>query len=412
MAAHGPLALRFLDISGSVALSDAAIATLLGLCPQLRILHALDNSLGAASLAALAGRAAQAAEQQEHGTRTSVVHGQQGRQHGEQHQEAGPRYGAAAAAEAAAIGITADPTAQAEAALGSLHLSSGGRSMRSRAQPSEADCEAAASAAQPACPRLERLTIGGSGCRVKGSALRRALRCLPNLKDLRLHGCEVHAVIDPLLPSAGGNSSKGGSSKSSSKAAAIGHVLGQLSRLELMGCDDLAPAHVAVLLQHCTSLRRLALSSKQLAAEQFDRQQHSGLGREGGCSKADGDGSSSSCCCLASLTHLAVGWGAGGTFLVHAAELAPFLTSLTVHVGAAVSDDQLAAVAASCRHLERLCLQGANVSEAGARGRAPGCDFVCCCFVCIPNENKPHVKSFACTSPAQASPAHWTAARG
>jgi hypothetical protein len=348
-AARGSLALRYLDISGSAALSDAAIAQLLALCPRLRVLHALDSNLGTASLAALAGRVAQPAEQQQ-------------QQHGRQQQHAGPP-----TTRAAANGMASNATiADAEAAMGSLHLGPSDHTAQQNAAlkrqaATGADSGAAVAAIpQPACQLLERLALGGSGCRVKGSALRRALRCLPNLSDLRLHSCEVHAVLDQLLPSAG-SASKGGS-KSSSKAEALGGMLGQLSRLVLMGCDDLGPAHVAVLLQHCTNLRRLALSSKQLAAEQFDRQQHgslgiSGSGKSSGCSSGGGS--------WPALTHLEVGWGSGGTFLVQVAQLTPYLTSLTTHVGAAVSDNQLAAVAASCRHLERLCLHNANVSDEG-----------------------------------------------
>lgn len=338
------LALRYLDISSSLALSDAAIATLLGLCPRLRVLHALGSNLGTASLAALAGREAQPTEQQQ--------------QHSGQHRQAD-----LPTPPAAANGMASDATSQVGTALGGLHLESSGRTAQpgatsSRPPPTQVTGSGAAAASmQPACPLLERLVLGGSGCRIKGSALRRALRCLPKLTDLRLHSCEVHAVLDPLLPPAG-STSKGGS-KSSSKAEAVGHMLGQLSSLELMGCDDLAPGHVAVLLQRCTSLRRLALSSKQLAADQFDRQTHSRLG-----GSLDSSSSSSD---LPSLTHLEAGWGTGGSFLVGVAQLAPCLTSLTVHVGAAVSDSQLAAVAASCRHLERLCLHNANVSDEGAR---------------------------------------------
>ena len=343
VAARGTLALRYLDISGSPALSDAAIATLLGLCPRLRVLHAQDCNLGTASLAALAGREAQPTEQQQ----------QRSGQHLQAHLPT---------PAAAANGMASDATSQIGTALGGLHLESSGRTAQldatsSRPPPTQmAGSGAAAASMQPSCPLLERLVLGGSGCRIKGSALRRALRCLPKLTDLRLHGCEVHAVLDQLLPLAG-STSKGGS-KSSSKAEAVGHMLGQLSSLELMGCDDLAPGHVAVLLQRCTSLRRLALSSKQLAADQFDRQQHSSLG--GSLDSSGGSG-------LLSLTHLEAGWGTGGSFLVGIAQLAPCLTSLTVHVGAAVSDSQLAAVAASCRHLERLCLHNANVSDEGAR---------------------------------------------
>ncbi len=391
-AARGTLALRYLDISGSVALSDAAIAMLLGLCPRLRVLHALDSNLGPASLAALAGRAVQPTEQQEHSR---------------QHRQAGP-YGTTAAAN----GMASEATTQLEVGLGSLHLDVSGRTAQpgaaTRHPPAAqvADSGAAAALTWPACRLLERLAIGGSSCRLKGSALRRALRCLPNLTDLGLHSCEVHAVLDPLLPLAG---SKGGN-KSSSKAEAIGHVLSQLSRLEVMGCDDFSPPHVAVLLQHCTSLRRLALSSKQLAADRFDRQQHGSLsGRssssDGGCGSSSGsDGGCGSSSGLPSLQHLAVGYGAGGTFLVHAAEQAPHLTSLTIHLGAAASDSQLAAVAASCRHLERLCLQGANVSDEGAVQSGCGtvclCDVVCTCTcssgMCHADANSPACTVAAC----------------
>ena len=304
------------------------------------MLQAAGSNAGAAVLAALAGR------------QQSATEPEQGRR---------PRRGGEATADAAAdefeeleIGGSSDqqPATGFEAA--------GPGQQAAAASLSAPACPLSA----PACPLLEHLDL--SGCiAVKGSALRRAVRCLPGLLDLCLNDSgALHALLD-LLPAVG----KPG--KSSGKVAAVQAALAQLTRLEALNADNLNAQHAAALLRQCPSLRRLALGSKQLAAEHFDRQQHwlRGTGDNGSGGTNGRFGGDSDSAPLPSLLHLEVGWGTGGTFLQHL--LRPHLASLTAHVGAAVSDWDLRQLAASCRFLARLSLKGANVSDAGGTA--------CCC---------------------------------
>lgn len=202
-------------------------------------------------------------------------------------------------------------------------------------------------ASQPACPLLEALNL--SGCATKGSALRRALRCLPQLRSLCLNGCSgVGGLLEPLAQA-------GAAGSGAAKSCALLAGLAALTRLEALD-SDLEGRHVPALLQRCTALRRLALSGRQLAAEGLDRRQH------GERQQADGSG----CADLPSLVCLEVGWGTGGAFLLHLAQRhCPHLAALTVHIGAELSDWHLRRLAASCPSLGRLRLRGANVSEAG-----------------------------------------------
>lgn len=313
-AAHGPSGLRCLDITGNKSLADASIAALLGLCPQLRVLHAADTALGAASMAALAGRQQRAAEAQPPGQ-----HAQ--RQHCRQHPGGGSTEGGD---EGKATG--------AASALERMRLAP------AAAEPS------------PACPLLEQLDV--SGCSIKGSALRRALRCLPRLTDLRLCSA-LHAVLDPLASDDAGGSSK---------AARASQMLGQLSRLEALDADDLSSQHIRALLQHCTGLRRLALHSKQLAAERPDWRHMAA--QPAGCSAAAGGSSPSSSSLLPLLSHLDIGWGTGGSFLLNVPTLSS-LYSLVCHPGAALSDWHLQQAAPRWPYLARLALRSGNVSDAG-----------------------------------------------
>lgn len=329
LARHGPCPLLFLDISANRALTDAGVAALLALCPRLRTLYAAGSRLGSASLAALAGRQPQAAE----------ADAQQQRE--EQRARRPPHRS----------GGGCDADGAADATQG-LRLSPGSPS--AGVAGAGAGAGGAVDACAAACPLLERLDV--SGCSVKGSALRRALRCLPSLADLRLNGSScLHAALDPLLPADGASGSSG-------KAAAAAASLARLTRLEALDADDLSARHAHALLAACTSLRHLALSGKQLAAEQLDRQQHA-------AAHASGSDGSSGSAALPSLVHLEVGWGTGGSFLAHLAERhAPHLASLTVHPGAAVSDWLLQRLAPACPCLRRLQLRGANVSDAGEDG--------------------------------------------
>ena len=362
VATHtGPLPLRFLDIGGVDGLSDAGIAALLALCPNLRVLHAASSKLGSASLAALAGR-----QQAATAASAAAEAPDQGRQRSPRQRQPSSRgSGCAAAAAEELAGLRLSPGHPAQA----THAAT--------AAAASAEAEAAA-APQAACPLLERLDL--SGCRrVKGSALRRALRCLPRLADLRLNACAgLSSVLDPLLDwmpaGAGGccSAATAGSAAAaaSGKAAVAAALLGGLTRLEATDADDLSAAHAAALLRCCTSLRRLALSGKQLAGERADRAKYpaAAAGSSGG--SGDGTGTPSP-----SLVHLEVGWGSGGTLLLHlASRHGRHLASLVVHPGAAVSDDLLRSLTASCRHLARLSLKCANVSDAG--GGWPSCGAV------------------------------------
>ncbi|KAL4457935.1 hypothetical protein ABPG75_012800 [Micractinium tetrahymenae] len=357
------LRLRFLDLSGSAELSDQAAAQLLCMCPQLRVLHAAGcPQLGPALLAALAGRLRQReqSDSEQEGSR-HVCHAQE-QSHARNPSSCQPRLHPA---NSSSRGPTA--AAAAEEGLRSLQLDSfsvqGRRGAHDAAQAVAADLDGAAP--QPACPLLEALNL--SGCATKGSALRRSLRCLPRLRSLCLNGCAgVGGLLDPLLKADGG-----GGSSSSSKAAKAGRVTSvpaALTRLEALD-TDLEGRHVQALLRHCTALRSLALSGRQLAAEGFDRRQHSmHAGSESSC------GASASSAALPSLIHLEVGWGTGGTFLLHLTQRhCPHLAALTVHVGAAVSDWHMERLASSCPHLGRLCLRRANVSEAGVAAMLCGC---------------------------------------
>ena len=334
-------ALRFLDISGNQALSDGSLAALLQACPQLRVLRAAGSNAGAAALAALSGRAlaegppAEAAQQ---ATESSQLP-RRSNQHAEPCKPAHSRHSlpsSSGGADAAA------------AALAGLHV--------------------AAPRSQPACLQLEALDLGGCrGC--KGTALRRTLRHLPCLRDLRVSGGPLHSLLDPLLPLMDGGSSqasgsRAGSSSSSSrrsagsagssagdggggKTAALAASLGRLTRLEALDCPSVTSAQAVALLRACTSLRRLALSSQQLAGERFEQRPLPGGPP------------------LPALAHLEVGWGTGSAFLAQLAGGSPHLVSLTTHLGASVSDWQLQAVADSCRHLAQLSLHGSNVSDEG-----------------------------------------------
>lgn len=321
-------------MSGVDGLSDASIAALLPLCPNLRALYAAGSKLGAVTLAVLAGRQQPAAAS---AGVDAPAQERQPRQHRER-QRAPHSSGSAT---------------RATEELAGLHLSPG--------RPQTAGAAAAAGAPQPACPLLERLDV--SGCRVKGSGLRRVLRCLPQLADLRLNACSgLGSMLDPLLPGSGsGGDAAPASVPTSGKAVATVTLLGRLTRLEALDADDLSARHVAALLQHCTSLRRLALSGKQLAAERADHAHYSaaaacGVDASSGCEART----------LPSLLHLEVGWGSGGTLLQHLVrKQGRQLSSLVVHPGAAVSDDHLHTLAASCRSLGRLSLMCSNVSDAG-----------------------------------------------
>ena len=349
-ATHGQLSLRFLDVNCNQGLSDASLAQLLALCPQLRVLQAAGSNAGAAVLAVLAGRQQSAAEpeQRKHQSR---------RQSNEN---------------------TADTVILASEEFNQLDLSDGPSQ-----QPAAGQQAAAPLPSAPACPLLEQLDLSGC-CAIKGSALRRAVRCLPRLLDLRLNECSaLHALLD-LLPATGAAAGKAGrAGKSSGKVAAVQTALAKLTRLEALNADNLSGQHAASLLQQCTSLRQLALSGKQLAAEQFDRQQHGQAGSgDDGSGGSDGDSGT-----LTSLLHLEVGWGTGGTLLQH--PLRPHLVSLTAHVGAAVSDWDLRQLAASCRFLARLSLRGTNVSDAGGAACCCvalfcACPIAACC--CLPRD--------------------------
>lgn len=338
------LRLRLLDISGTSQLSDHAAAQLLCMSPQLRVLHAAGcPQLGPALLAALAGRL----RQEDDKGLAQEGQGHASRRHERSRACAGTGNGCDPRQPSANGTSHAAAAAAAAERLRSVRLTSAapGRTVAAGAlQPG-----AAALAPPPACPLLEALDL--SGCATQASALRRALRCLPRLRSLRLNGCSgVGGLLEPLVEAGG---AAGGS-----QAARTGKMqsgLAALTRLEALD-SDVEARHVQALLGRCTALRRLALSGGQLAADGFDRQQH-GEQRQG-----DGSGAAAG----ASLVWLEVGWGTGGAFLLHLAQRhCPHLAALTVHVGAAVSDSHLESLAASCPHLGRLCLRGANVSDAG-----------------------------------------------
>ena len=63
--------------------------------------------------------------------------------------------------------------------------------------------------------------------------------------------------------------------------------------------------------------------------------------------------------------HLQVSWGFNSTELRQALSSSGFLTSLTVALGAQISDYDLQLLAASCPHLEHLKLSFQHVSDAG-----------------------------------------------
>lgn len=341
------LRLRLLDISSACQLSDLVAAQLLCTCPQLRVLHAAGCSqLGPTLLAALAGRV----HKQDTDWAEQVVQQHACRRHERGHEcansDSDPQQCDAGSANheasmAAARGLLGhwlcDAAALRAARAAALH-------------------PGAAPFAQPACPLLEALDL--SECATRGSALRRALRCLPHLRSLALNGCSgVGGLLEPLLAA--------GDGAGSSQAARVGALLAglaALTRLEALD-SDMQGRHVQALLGHCTALRRLALSGRQLAAEGFDRQQHDTRLRSAGSS---GD-------VLPSLVWLEVGWGTGGTFLLHLVQRhCPHLAALAVHVGAAASDWHLERLVASCPHLGRLCLRGTNVSETGEAAGTAG----------------------------------------
>lgn len=329
-----PLALRCLDISGSTAFPDADLARLLRACPQLEVLRAARTQFGPECLAALCGRPAAAGSS---GPAAQHQQEQQG---------------------------------------------------RSWPRPS-------------CCARLHTLDIshclllvagpGGDSC---GALLPRALCHLSSLVDLRLNGVSAVAA-GPLFEAPERLAAASGSSGA---AATLARVLGQLTRLELLetaaDCQagdprwpkpgapastrgsnssggGLAWRHVEALVRHCTALRRLALSSWQLAAAQgaaagplgrYSSNLLSPTGPEAGGAAEQGQGQ------LPSLLHLEVGWGAGGAMLWHLLRASPYLASLRVHAGAVVSDWHLEQLAQRCRYLARLELRAANVTEQGGGG--------------------------------------------
>jgi hypothetical protein len=66
--------------------------------------------------------------------------------------------------------------------------------------------------------------------------------------------------------------------------------------------------------------------------------------------------------------HFQVSWGFNSIELRQALSSSGFLTSLTVVLGAQISDHDLQLLAASCPHLEHLKLSFQHVSDAGGLG--------------------------------------------
>ena len=71
-----------------------------------------------------------------------------------------------------------------------------------------------------------------------------------------------------------------------------------------------------------------------------------------------------------------VGWGFGAAALRLLLACSPFLTALEVGLGACIGDADLAALAGTCPHLQRLELRFAPVSGAGKEPNMFFCPFI------------------------------------
>lgn len=459
-SACNTLALRCLDVTGNRTLGDESLGQLLGCLPHLRVLRAVSSNFGQACLAALCGRAEpapQAAQQPPGGVRgaPSAAGGT----------NRGSRDSSGHHSTVGQLPGTYTPAYTAGATAPRQHGQ----------QPAAASRSAAVAEASAACfchPKLHVLDLGHSRQLSSCPGLLPYMLCHQTaLRDLRLSGVIGAGVI---LEAA--QQLDGGSDDGAGAAAALLRVLGQLTRLDLLAVDsslapgagirgsrvaakgdsrhsrgsldcrqavDLKPtaerqragAHgtsgsggrgssiglswtgMEQLVQHCTSLRSLAVSSRQLAAQQssagrlgrYDpslprllptaEQRGQGDGAEeregsirfgwaenfraGAGPAAPGEGGGDCAAAvpavaaapagsdapgLPSLLDLEVGWGTGGAFLWRVLLASPFLRSLTVHAGAAVGDWHLEQLAVSCPYLCRLELRGANVSDAGEEG--------------------------------------------
>lgn len=99
----------------------------------------------------------------------------------------------------------------------------------------------------------------------------------------------------------------------------------------------------------------------------------SSAGNIGGCSDASSSSSSSLYPAISGpspgLHRLSVGWGCGRAMMSHLTTSSPFLTSLSVGVGASMNDDGLRALAYACPHLTQLKITFGNVSDPGEHCR-------------------------------------------
>ena len=420
-ATYPELSLRVLDVSGSLALSDTSLAQLLALCPHLTILRAAGTNFGPACLSVLCGRAApQAAEPAASQPRSP-----------EQQPHLGQRQSSAASGSSNSA-AACDAFCNSRAHTQRVQVQQAQRAER-RPAFAPAERQQQPEQQQQAGPPLRPLfpslyTLDASHCPALssgeggGTLLPRALCHCTSLVDLRLNGAAGAGLIFEAAARLGAARGSG------SAAAALLGVLGQLTRLELLdagGCWAAAslgaagkrssrkalPAssgsgsgaglswqHVDAMLRLCTSLRHLALSSQQLAAQLAEAGrlgQYGTLPEGGPGSSASGShqgaapGGQERCghpqdgmqqggeqqaeegppASRPSLLRLAVGWGTGGGLLCHLLRSSPYLASLTVHAGADLGDWHLRLLAAGCRHLAALELRGANVTEQGGPAR-------------------------------------------
>ena len=206
-----------------------------------------------------------------------------------------------------------------------------------------------------------------AGADVQQQHVGRPAPALQHLEELDVSCCQV-ALADLLLAVGHLHSltSLRACSLSAASTAPVCGLAGRLAELSLLDADTLSSEEAATLLQACSSLRRLALSGRRLAAEGFHRQPHAEWP-------------------VPCLTHLEVGWGTGGLYLAAAIARCPGLASLTTHVGAEVSDwhlEQLAG-ATSCHTLQELSLAAANITDTGITAWCVGCTGCARVFGCI-----------------------------
>ena len=132
-----------------------------------------------------------------------------------------------------------------------------------------------------------------------------------------------------------------------------------LTELDVSSIKHATASQISTILGSCTALKRLIVrGNPQLNEEEI--MLNLGLGRlRPGQALPEN-------VALPSLQALDVGWGFGGRVLLLLLHSSPFLTKLSVGIGAEFGDWHLAQAVKLCPHIRQLHLHLANVSDEGS----------------------------------------------